>query len=128
VPPARGRASGASERRTFAVLVAYVDRERTGEAAIVGKRVSGPVRAPEGSLLLVYGEDRAPLDGSCRQHMVDLYRDERAGLRRIDFGILTGDWLAVALASIEDAMLERLPTREQLSQARERFGDGHDAA
>lgn len=103
VPPIVGRSGPGGERRSFAVLVARVDRSRTGEAAIVGKRIRGEGEAEPGALLLVYGEDRDVLDGRLLAHCVALYRVERSGLRRLDFGTLTGDWLTPCLASIEAA-------------------------
>ena len=103
VPPARGRRGFTRERRTFAVLVAGVDRSRPGAAAILGERVRGRIEAPEGVLVLVYGEDRAPLDGRLLFHCLDLYRVERGRLARLDTGTLTDPWLPPVLDSIERA-------------------------
>jgi hypothetical protein len=104
VPPLIGRPGPGGERRTFAVVVVRVDRSREGEAAIIGKRVRGKGEAEAGALLLVYGEDRDALDGRLLAHVAALYRIERSGLRRLDFGTFAGDWLAPCLASIEAAM------------------------
>src|SRR5690349_4616953 len=91
IPSARGRGQ---ERRTFAVLVAGVDRTRPGDCAIVGERVVGRVSAPVGTLVLVYGEDRPTHDGGTLFHCIDLYRVERDDqLVRLDHGTLSDPWL-----------------------------------
>jgi hypothetical protein len=101
IPASRGRGRG---RRTFAVLVSGVDHALPGDYAILGKRVSGSVRAPRGVLVLVYGEDRSTDDGRLQFHCIDLYRVEDGGqLARLDFGTLTDPWLPPVLASIERA-------------------------
>ncbi|HZV73105.1 MAG TPA: hypothetical protein VFF79_05250 [Conexibacter sp.] len=99
--------------------MAGVDRSRGGEAAIIGKHVEGRAQAPVGSLVLVYGEDRAPLDGRLVQHCADLYQVMAdATLKRLDMGTFPREWLPAVLDAIEQAQ----PTGSEHDDGRGAYG------
>jgi hypothetical protein len=130
VPAARGRRPREREGTgSFAVLVTGVDQTRAGRAAIEGPRVrpGSTVTAKVGTLLFVYGEDRAPWDGSLLFVCADLYRiGPRGELVRLDFGTLDrGEWwepvvlsIAAELAEASDGAQPARPTAEQPADPR----------
>jgi hypothetical protein len=121
VPPARGRRSLQGQWRSFAVLVTTLHPRRFDRDAFGGSDVRGRIEARPGALLLVYGEDRAPMTGELLSHCADLYAVHPTGVLRpvVSFTTLSGERWEPAI--IDAARRERRRQREgQRRQAAER--------